>query len=249
MRLTPVIVATATALALGTAAWGQGSGRVDLHYGNTDVEGSDFDLTGIQGAYTAPLGGGNLNFGVDGGFAQLDSDCCNADVWNIFGRIYGRTDTHAFGGYLGFADIEDVNVLGGGLEGAKFKEAWTLRADLGYFDVDDYDASILGLNGSATYFANENFALMGGLGVGNLDFGSDSNYYQLKAGAEYRFAGSPFGINAGVSYADLDDFNAEVTTWRIGGSLSFGTGSLHDEDNNGTSLLSGRDLMQLLLID
>lgn len=210
------------------------TGYVGVNYGNVEVDGAidDEDFYGVEGA-VAFAGSGSIVFEVDA--AVVDSDDSDSS-YGLTGHIYGRNDSHLFGGFIGVADSDDSTTWIGGLEANKYFANWTLAGALFYGNNDDFDVDGWGANVEARAFVNDNFRLNANIGYASIDAGAgDDDAMVYGVGGEYQFAQYPISIVAGYNTIDAD--GGDVDTWSIGVRYNWG-GTLRDRDRSGASQAS-----------
>jgi len=211
------------------------TGYVGAVYGNADAGGGgDEDFWGAEGA-VAFSGSGSIVFEVDASLVDAD----NSDMTTgIVGHVYGRNDSHLFGGFVGLSDSDVADTTWTvGLEASKFMANWTLAGALVYANNDDNDADGWGVNLEARMFAHDNFRIDGRLGFADVDFGvGDNEAITIGVGGEYQFAAMP--VSLGLSYANTDwDVGGDVDTLAVTLRYNWG-GTLRDRDRNGASQAS-----------
>jgi len=229
-----------TALAAGFsmiagAAHAQVVGTVGANYSRTDTDFGDTDAYGVNGGITIPTSG-SLAVLLDAAWSTNDD--ADIDLLSGAAHLISRNSDHAFGGFLGLANVEgsggDLDSWGGGGEFAKFFTNSTLVGTVSYSTIDDLDTDTWGLSGEYRIFASDNLRFDLGAGWNNLDAGGgDADGFQLGAGVEYRFANSPFSIGGNVGYLDLDGDG--VTTFGVTGRFDFGNDSLKARDRTGNT--------------
>lgn len=229
-------VVTASLLAglsmLSGAAYAQ-SGHVGVSYSRADFGGAEADGYGIDGAVTIQTGN-SWNVLLDGSF----SDSNDTDVQSLAGTVHfiTRSDTSAWGGYVGLTDTDDTNAYVVGGEYARFMGNSTLALGLGYGSVDDVDVDLYGVNGEYRIFANDNLRFDFGAGLARAEAGgADADVLSLGAGVEYRFANSPFSLGASYTYVDIDDFGIDGNVIGITARWNFGDSSLKERDRSGNT--------------
>jgi hypothetical protein len=219
------------------AAHAQVSGTVGANYTRADGDGGDTDSYGVSGGITIPTGG-SLAVLLDGSWQTNDD--ADVDVLTGTGHLISRNSDHAFGGFLGLGNIDggggDADLWGGGGEFAKFFANGTLVGTVSYATADDVDVDIWGLSGEYRIFSSDNLRFDINAGWANIDAGGggDADGFQIGAGVEYRFAGSPFSIGGNIGYVDTDG-GGDATLIGITGRFDFGNDSLKSRDRNGNT--------------
>ncbi len=222
-------------------------GTVGVNYSRADTDFGDSDSYGVNGGVTIPTGG-NLNILLDGAW-QTDDDA-DVDVLSGTAHLVSRNDDHAFGGFIGLANVDaggaDADAWGGGAEFAKFMPNATLVGTVAYATADDADLDVWGLSGEYRIFSSDNLRFDLGAGWANVDAGgADGDAFQVGAGVEYRFAGSPFSIGGNLGYIDSDG-GGDATVIGITGRIDFGNDSLKSRDRTGNTFGSFGGLAQFI---
>ncbi|MGD9816601.1 MAG: hypothetical protein AB7Q23_17370 [Hyphomonadaceae bacterium] len=211
------------------------TGYVGATYSDIDAGGAgDDEVIGVEGA-VAFAGSGSIVFEVDASIA--DSDASGDTGYGIVGHVYGRNDSHLFGGFVGLSDSGDSDTTWVvGLEASKFYANWTLAGAVLYANNDDADVDAWGVNVEARAFVHDNFRIDGRLGWANIDAGTgDDDALTLGIGGEYQFASVPVSIGLGYANTDFDGGDVDVLT--VGVRYNWG-GTLRDRDRNGASQAS-----------
>jgi hypothetical protein len=225
----------AAALAAMVAAPGLASadsGNVGVSVGNVDFDGAgDIDFWAINGAYNHDMGNGwSLQF--DGNHAAFDS---SPDLGTGYGAVSAgmRNDQFAFYGFVGLQDTF-VSVTQLGVGGQWYLGQMTFNGSLGYGDSDDA-FTYTDIHVDGTYYITDDLGVGLESTTGNLDpdGGGDVDVETWGVNGVWRFTGSPFQINAGYLSSDTDF--GDVTTWQLGFSYHFGTGSAREESQSGAS--------------
>lgn len=234
-------VVTASVLAgfsmISGAAFAQ-TGTVGAGISHVDSDGGDADSWGVNGGVAIPTGG-NMAVLLDG--AWTTNDDADVDVLTGTAHLISRDAKGAWGGFVGAANVDagggaDDNLFSVGGEYAAFYDNSTFVATLAYAKADDTDVDVWGLSGEYRIFSDDNLRFDIGGGWARIDGGggSDADAFQIGAGAEYRFAGSPFSIGGNVTYVDVDG-GGDATV--VGATLrfDFGNGSLKARDRTGNT--------------
>jgi hypothetical protein len=218
-------------------AFAQTTGTVGANFSHIDADGGgDADSYGVNAGVSIPMGG-TLAVLLDGSYTTND----DADIDTLAGtaHLITRDASTAWGGFVGLANIDagigDDNAWTVGGEYAKFFDTTTLAFQAAYATADDSDVDVWGLSGEYRIFADDNLRFDLGAGWARVDTGfGDGDGFQVGAGVEYRFAGSPFSIGGNVSYIDSDDLGDATT---VGATLrfDFGSDSLKSRDRNGNT--------------
>jgi hypothetical protein len=223
--------AAIAALMTAGAAHAQ-SGHVGVGFQTADAGGgSEVDSTAVDGAFLF-----TDNFQVNAAYASLEGD---ADAWGIDAFLFNRSETGAFGGFIGYQSLD----LGGsstadgwniGLLGQMYSGNTTWSGQLGYADTES-DISILHLDGEARHFFSDNFSAQANLGFGNIDIsgGGDGDFWSGGVGAEWQFTGAPISIYGGWQHVDFD--GGDVDTLGAGVRWNFGGGTLLERNRSGAS--------------
>lgn len=216
------------------AAFAQ-TGTVGVNYSRADTDLGDTDSYGVNGGVAFDLSGG-LAVLVDGSFSTNDDT--DVDLVTGTAHLITRDANSAWGGFVGLANVDagggdaDAYTVGG--EYARFFDTSTFAAQLAYATVDDTDVDIWGVSGEYRIFSDDNLRFDIGAGWAQVDtpFG-DTDGFQVGAGVEHRFAGSPISIGGNISYLDGDGSDATV----IGATLrfDFGNESLKARDRKGNT--------------
>jgi hypothetical protein len=226
------------AAALAIAAPGVASAQsayVDATYATTDgdIAGVDFDGEGWGVGGAAAWS----NFQVDGTYSSAD----DTDTYSIGGHLFGRNDSHLFGGFVNLGNVDtdggsDYDFWTVGLEGQYYMARTTLDGSLSYSEGDDIDSSLTSLDVGLTQFVTDNFSFGGGLGFGNIDTGvGDADVLSYGLNTEYQFASMPISVFGGWNHLDIDDIDAEADTLSVGVRYNWG-GSLFERNRSGASL-------------
>lgn len=230
-------------IAAPATAYAEANGYVGATYSQAEVDdgvtSDDTDIVGIEGAL-AFGGNGGLGFELDAATASADDGDDN-DAWGATAHLFGRSDSHLFGGFVGFNDGDGSETLSAGLEAEKYFTNWTLAGALAYATNDDVDADGYGVNGEARFFLNDNLRLEAGLGWANVDVGgTDDDALSYNLGAEWQLSSTPISLLAGWSHSEFDESDIDVDALTVGIRWNFG-GTLKDRDRTGASLagLSG----------
>lgn len=233
-------VVTASLLAglsmISGAAYAQAVGTVGANFQRVDTDAGDGDSYGVNGGVTIPTGG-NLAVLLDGAW-QTDDDA-DVDVLTGSAHLITRNSDHAFGGFVGLSSVDtgigDADAWGAGGEFAKFYGNSTLVGTLAYGTADDTDVDVWALSGEYRIFSNDNLRFDLGAGWANIDTGlGDGDAFQVGAGVEYRFAGSPFSLGGNIGYVDTDG-GGDATVIGVTGHIDFGNDSLKSRDRTGNT--------------
>jgi hypothetical protein len=220
------------------AAHAQATGTIGANYSRADTDAGDADSYGVNGGVSIPTSG-NLAILLDGSW--MTNDDADVDVLTGTAHLLSRNEDHAFGGFLGLANIDaggagDADAWGGGGEFAKFFANSTLALTAAYATADDTDLDLWGLSGEYRIFSSDNLRFDIGGGWANVDAGGlgDADAFQIGGGVEYRFGMSPFSIGGNVSYIDTDG-GGDATVIGVTGRLDFGNESLKARDRTGNT--------------
>jgi hypothetical protein len=220
------------------AASAQVVGTVGANYSRADTDAGDSDSYGVNGGITIPTGG-SLAVLLDGSWQTNDD--ADVDVVSGSAHLISRNSDHAFGGFLGLANVDagaggDADAWGGGGEYAKFFTNSTLVGTVSYATADDTDLDLWGVSGEYRIFSNDNLRFDLGAGWATIDAGGggDADAIQVGAGVEYRFAGSPFSIGGNLGYIDTDG-GGDATVIGVTGRFDFGNESLKSRDRTGNT--------------
>jgi hypothetical protein len=224
--------AAVAALSIAGAAHAQ-SGHIDLSYQNTSRDGSsvDIDSTALSGAVLF-----SDHVQVNAHYASVDTNNGTADDFSIDGFLFNRSDSGAYGAYLGYDYFDyysgaDTWAVGGFLQHYSGNVTWT--GQLGYANTDG-DNTNINLDGEARWFASDNFSLQANLGYGNYDTSSSGDYWSGGLGAEVAIGSSPFSLYGGWEHYEFDNGNGSDT---LGAGIrwNFGGGTLLERDRSGAS--------------
>lgn len=269
MRLSRLVIATASIAALAAPALAQGgssSGYVGLaySYNNSTLRGLqdvDNNIVEVSGAWSIALAN-TIGLQVDGGFEYLDEPG-DTQPFGTAHVAWRNSDVGLFGAFIGAAKDGDNTVYGGGLEGQYYFSRVTLYGSLGYgrgqeaagvsappptatqVDVDYWAA-----RGQVRYFPMENLRIAGTLGYGSTDNGTNTiSGYAVGAGAEYQLGALPLSFYGNVGYRGFDDAAVgdveSVTAGTLGIRWNFGAESLFYRDRAGATSDGFKDLLLL----
>jgi hypothetical protein len=233
-----ILMGAAAALAIAAPAHAA-VGYVGANYATGDVDpgGLDADAWGVEGAVAFDVSAG-LGAALDASYSDSDDlDSTTAGTAHLF----FKNDQRLLGGFVGAADTSNIDVWDAGLEGQFFLDNTTLGAAVTYANSDDVNTDGWGVNGSARYFVNDNFAIGGNVGWFSLDAGAlDADAWIAGVGAEYQLASTPVSFTGGYSHYDADDIGATADVFTIGVRYNF-NGTLKDRNHAGgdVSALSG----------
>jgi len=247
--MTKTLLASAAALALiatASAAGAQTVGHVGANYGraNVDVDGlgdADADAGQLEGAVR--FDAGSLGAAIDGAVTYSDSDGENETTLSATGHLNTAVSGGLVGGFVGVDHNDDVDVVGGGVEGQFALGASTvLYGQLGYANADDLNVDGWAVRAELRQFYTDNFVVKGSLGALKLDsdFG-DADAWTAGVAAEYQFAGTPWSVTGGYEHLDSDDVGLGADTFRIGLRYTFG-GTLKARNDAGADLGSVSNL-------
>lgn len=219
------------------AAFAQTSGTIGANWSHVDPDGgSETDGYGINGGVAIPVGG-NLAVLLDASWSTVDDT--DVDLTTGTAHLISRDADGAWGGFVGLGNLDaggiDADLWSVGGEYAKFFDSSTLALSVAYATIDDTDVDLWGLSGEYRIFSNDNLRFDLGGGWARVDTGfGDGDGFQVGAGVEYRFAGTPFSIGGNVSYLNSDDLGDATT---IGATLrfDFGNESLKSRDRTGNT--------------
>ncbi len=218
--------AAAVALMTATSAHAEG-GYVGGVYGNTDVDGlGDSDFYGAEAAF------GGANFEVD--LSLFDSDASDS-AYSIGGHLFGRDDSHLFGGFVSLSDADGSTTWTAGVEGNMYLDNVTLAGAVGYASNDRLDTDGLGIRTQARLFPSENLRLQGNLGWTSLDIaGFNEDVITYGVGGELQLSAMPISLTFDWNTADADTTGISADTVTFGVRYNFG-GTLRDRDRTGPS--------------
>lgn len=222
-------------------------GTVGVGVSHTDTDFGDSDSANINGGVAIQTGG-NLTVLLDGTYNTNDDT--DIDILTGTAHLISRDANGAWGGFAGLGNVDgggsDVDLYTVGGEYAAFFDTSTFVATVAYANADDVDVSIWGLSGEYRMFLNDDLRVDVGGGYANIDGGgADADAFQVGAGVEYRFSGTPISIGANASYIDTDG-GGDATV--IGATLrfDFGNGSLKSRDRTGNTFGSFGGLQTFL---
>jgi hypothetical protein len=211
-----------------TGTVGAGVSHVDTDFGNADSY-------NVNGGAAFQMGG-NLAVLVDAGYSS--SDDTNTDVLTGTGHLISRDANGAFGGFVGLGNVDagggGVDLWTAGGEYAAFYDNSTFVATVAYANADDVNVDIWGLSGEYRMFMGNNLRFDLGAGYARIDSGANADAFQVGAGVEYRFEGTPFSLGGNIAYVDLDG-GGDATI--VGATLKFdfGNDSLKSRDRTGNT--------------
>ena len=222
-------------------------GTVGAGLAHTDTDLGDSDAMSLNGGVAIPTGG-NLTVLLDGSYSTDDDN--DVDILTGTAHLISRDANGAWGGFAGLGNVDggggDVGLWTVGGEYAAFFDSSTFVATVAYANADDVNVDIMGVSGEYRMFLNDDLRVDFGGGYANIDGGgADADAFQVGAGVEYRFSGTPFSIGANASYIDTDG-GGDATV--IGATLrfDFGNGSLKARDRTGNTFGSFGGLQTFL---
>jgi hypothetical protein len=230
MKKVAVIATLAAGLGVLSAPAFAQTGHVGANFAS--YEGGDAESYGVDGA---------VAFGAGGLTVVLDAVVTDSDEFEqSFGgtvHLMSLNDNRAFGGYVGYTDIDVDTGFVYGVEYAQFFSNSTLALSGGLGNLDDSDIDITSINGEYRLFTSDNLRFDFGLGFANYDTtGGDADSFQYGVGVEYRFGGSPVSIGADYTIVDSDDlFGESIDVISATVRFDFGNGSLKARDRSGSS--------------
>ena len=244
------LIASAAAVALfavAGAAQAQTIGHVGADYSRVELDAgplgdTDADAFQLEGAVR--FDAGSLGAMVDGSVSNLDAEGDDATVWSATGHLNTKVGDGLVGGFAGFSASDDVSLWAVGAE-AQYAVApsTNLYGQVGYGQADDLgDLDFWAVRGEVRHFIGDNVKLHAGAGFTEADAnGGDFDIWNVGAGAEYQFAGTPWSLTGAYEHGEIDKVDLKSDTFRIGVRYTFG-GSLRDRDNAGASLGSAANL-------
>ena len=211
-------------------------GSAGIGYGYTDIEGLDVDsatLDGVAAFKVAP----EWTVTVAGDVTYSDTDFGDDTTGAVSAHLTKSfaNDIRA-GGFVKMSDIggEDVFTVGGEVQ--KHYAKTTLTGEVAYTDLNSNDVWSMG--GDVAYYINPDLRLNAGASYASIDTGyGDLDAWVYGAGAEYKFANSPFSVSATYTHSDVEGIDADAIM--IGARYNFG-GTLQALDHAGANL--GRTL-------
>ncbi len=211
-------------------AFAQTSGSVGANYARADFGGGDADVYGVDAEVVFPTGGSWA--------AILEAEYADTEggdgTLSAGGHLISRDNVGAWGGFARLSDNDGGNAYVIGGEYAAFFDSSTFAGSLSYGSVDDTDVDAWGLAGVYRIFANDDLRFDIDGGWSTVDAGGPSaDVWNIGAGVEYRFAGSPFAIGAGYSHIDGDGPEADIIG--VTGRIYFGDNSLKEADRKGNT--------------
>lgn len=243
MRIRTLVAAAIAAVTLsaGTASAETAlslyvNGHVDWSDLDSGAGDDDFTNGGIGGAAAFAVGH-HVGVQVDADYTVVDSDLSDDDVFSGTAHLFYRTSAGLIGGFIGAASVDGDTAWGGGVEGEKYLENWTLGGALTYATIDDQDVDFWQLGGHARYFYNENLStsIDAGYGQINPDVGDDSDVWNVGVGVGYQLSTIPVSFGAHVGYFSADDADIDGTTVSLSVGYTFTGESLHERDRTGAS--------------
>ncbi|RAK58106.1 outer membrane protein [Phenylobacterium deserti] len=247
--MTKTLLATTAAFALlasATAAGAQTIGHVGANYGRSNVEidglgDADADAGQLEGAIR--FDAGSLGALIEGAATFSDSDGDDETTLSATGHLNTTISGGLIGGFVGVDHSDDVDVVGGGVEGQfALGASTTLYGQLGYANADDLNVDGWAVRAELRHFYTDNFVVKGSLGALTLDsdFG-DADGWTAGVGAEYQFAGTPWSVTGAYEHLNSDDLGLDANTFRIGLRYTFG-GTLKARNDAGADLGSVSNL-------
>jgi hypothetical protein len=223
----------AAAIALMAATTANAQNYVGVSHGNIKLDGFDDEQ------FTAgELAIAGANHEID--LAIVSGDSSDEVAVSVAGHLFTRTDSHLFGGFVGFGTGDDVETWTAGVEGNKYFEHWTLAAAVGYTSDEEADLDGYGINTEARLFPADNFRLQFNLAWADVDDGTPGGGESVLGyglGAEYQISGSPISLTLNLDRAETEDTDVEVSTYSFGIRYNWG-GTLKERDRSGASQAS-----------
>jgi hypothetical protein len=233
--------AAAIAIAAPSVAFAD-TAQVGAHIGNLEPElGSDADYWGIDGAYSHDMANG-WTLQLDGMHESIDTG--GGDLGASYGAVNlgMRSDSHALYGFFGLSDVIGANFTNVGIGGQLYLGQATINGSLGYAwsDVGGFDLDVTGAHVDGIWFFTDNFGVSAEAGWAEAESLGDFEVDTLGVGGVYRFANTPFSINA--NYRNVDNEGFEVDVWQLGLTYNIGTGSEREQSQSGSSWNGGENL-------
>lgn len=238
----------AVALSAG-AAVAEPNGYVGGAWSQTNIEvmGSEADINSWsgEGKFVMPVGG--LGLQLDGNIASYDFEELGLDDVTVFSptaHLFARSDAGLIGGFAGWQHAEDVDFWGVGAEAEAYLDRFTVGGSLGWGTIDDADTDVLSGTAQARVFVTDNLRLDGGLGLMKLDAGgSDTDLWSASVGGEWKLDNAPVSFTASYEHSELDDFDLDADTFRLGVRLNFGSGAAVGGSSLMATGMSGGDTL------
>ncbi len=224
-------------LGSAVAANAQTIGHIGANYGRTDVDaaGLDADIDSWQVEGAVRFDAGSLGAQIDGAISDAED---SQTTFGVTGHLNTKAGSGLVGGFAGVETSDDVTFWGLGVEGqVALAPTTTLYGQAGYGTSDDLgDADFWAVRGEVRHFVTDNFRLQGSLGYNRIDVrGGDADAWNAGVEAEYQFKDTPFSVVAGYDHFDVNDFDINADTFRVGVRYTFG-GTLKDRNDSGASL-------------
>ena len=177
--------AVLTALLLATPAMAQSGGHAGVTYGNTDSDGTDGDTWQVEGAFGGASG--SIGYQFDAGIGNTDAGS-SGDIDNrtIAGHLYWHTDNWNLGAVIATTNLDDG---------------------------DSVDETVYGVEGSFNLAPNA--VLTGSYTVGNTEFLTDVDTWNLDAGINYYFSDN-FRVSGNIGTGNLDFGGGDLDTSTFG---------------------------------
>lgn len=224
-------VATAAILAPGLAS-ADTNAVVGFQYTGAEIDSTDWDQYGINGAFSHDFAGGTY-IQFDAASERVDlSGCCFSTGYAA--AHYGvRNDSYAFGGFVSFDELFIYSGLGYGVEGQWYLPNMVFNGSVAYTDFSDLDVSTTSASIDGSYFFSPNLSVTGAVTMADDElYGDDLTIWGL--GGEYRFANHPVSIELGYRQGEV--FGEDTSAWTIGFNIDLGADSLYDRATSGPSL-------------
>lgn len=237
MRTMLLGAAAAAAMIVPAQASAQTNGYIDLSFGQTDVESTEFDALSLGGAAAVDLSGNwSAQFDVDVSRNSVEGE--EFTTSNTAAHLYYEGPTWAVGGVLSSRDLIFANEWALGIEGQTHIGSVVLEGGASFGTLEGFGGSTgtTTVDANATWYVTPDFSVGVGAGYWDIDeFDDEATTYGVDG--EYKFAGSDFSMFAGYSTTELE--GVDFDTFRIGGRYAFGSDTLQGRRSDGPRWLRG----------
>lgn len=223
--------ATAALMTPGFAA-ADNNAVVGVAYNMQEIESTDWDRYGINGAFNHDFSNGTM-LQFDGAAERIDIGGCCLSTGYAAAHYGMRSENHGFGGFVSFEDFGIASGIGLGVEGQFHFTNFVANGSVGYLDFADFGLSGYSAQVDGAYFFTPNFAVTGLVSYTEEDEAFETDWTSYGIGGEWRFGSGPVSLVAGYRHLDIED--ADGDTWTLGFNLDLGTDSLQDRARSGPS--------------
>lgn len=224
-------VATAALMTPSVAA-ADTNAVVGVAYNMQEIESTDWDRYGINGAFSHDFSNGTL-LQFDAAGERIDAGGCCISAGYAAAHYGMRNDNYGLGAFVSLQEFSILSGLGVGVEGQLHMTNFVFNGSLGHLDFQDGDISGFGAQIDGAYYFSPNFAITGLYSHFSGDDDLDVEWDTYGIGGEWRFAGSPASIVLGYRHVEIED--VEGDNWTIGFNFDLGTDSLQDRARSGPS--------------